>query len=626
MRDGLVVVDKAPGWTSHDVVAKLRGVYGQKRVGHAGTLDPDATGVLLVGLGRVTRLLRYLQEAGKEYRGRVVFGVATDTLDASGAVLERAEMTFTRAELERGGARVRRRHRAGAADGVGAEGRRPPALRAGARGRGDRARGPARCTSASSSSRSSSPARTRRPRSGSRARAAPTSARSRPTSAPRSAGARTSDRCAGCASAASRSTRRARSKRSRPIPTRPCVAPTEAMRDLECVARRRASGRARSRTARRSRRPRCSASATAPGPFAVVDEAGALLAVYERRGGGREAGGRRSRPKRRRVRSAVRIYRDPDRGRRRIVGGDAAGRSRSARSTVCTSVIRPCCDSSASSPQARGLVGHRAHLRPASGRGRPPRLRAEAADHARTEARAARGDRRGRRVPRAAVRRGRAARSRPSSSSRSSSRARCAPASSWSAPTSTSATAATATFRSCSSWAPSSASRRSASAWSPRPIATPACPYSSTRIRELIAAGDVEGAARDARPSARGARPGRARRRPRSRARASRPRTSAFPRTSACPLDGVYAGTFTGADGVARPAAISVGRRPDLLRRGRAVPARGVRPRLRRRPLRPAGPGPVHRTGSGARSASTTSTISSPRCTATSSGSASSAE
>src|SRR3954462_15828944 len=100
MRDGLVVVDKAPGWTSHDVVAKLRGVYGQKRVGHAGTLDPDATGVLLVGLGRVTRLLRYLQEAGKEYRGRVVFGVATDTLDASGAVLERAEMTVTRAELD----------------------------------------------------------------------------------------------------------------------------------------------------------------------------------------------------------------------------------------------------------------------------------------------------------------------------------------------------------------------------------------------------------------------------------------------------------------------------------------------------------------------------------------------
>jgi tRNA pseudouridine55 synthase len=100
VRDGLVVVDKAPKWTSHDVVAKLRGVYGQKRIGHAGTLDPDATGVLLVGLGRVTRLMRYLQGAEKEYRARVVFGVATDTLDAAGAVLERAEMNVTREGLD----------------------------------------------------------------------------------------------------------------------------------------------------------------------------------------------------------------------------------------------------------------------------------------------------------------------------------------------------------------------------------------------------------------------------------------------------------------------------------------------------------------------------------------------
>jgi tRNA pseudouridine55 synthase len=99
VRDGLLVVDKQAGWTSHDVVAKLRGIYGQKRVGHAGTLDPDATGVLLVGLGRVTRLLRFLQEAGKTYRARVGFGIATDSLDASGAVLERAEMPITREQL-----------------------------------------------------------------------------------------------------------------------------------------------------------------------------------------------------------------------------------------------------------------------------------------------------------------------------------------------------------------------------------------------------------------------------------------------------------------------------------------------------------------------------------------------
>jgi tRNA pseudouridine55 synthase len=99
MHDGLVVVDKPAGWTSHDVVAKLRGVFAQRRVGHAGTLDPDATGLLLVGLGRVTRLLRFLTERDKEYRARVVFGVATDTLDASGAVLERAEMPITREQL-----------------------------------------------------------------------------------------------------------------------------------------------------------------------------------------------------------------------------------------------------------------------------------------------------------------------------------------------------------------------------------------------------------------------------------------------------------------------------------------------------------------------------------------------
>src|SRR4051794_31401465 len=82
--NGLVVVDKPPAWTSHDVVARLRNMYGLRRVGHAGTLDPDATGVLLVGLGRATRLLRFLTDTGKVYRGEVTFGVGTDTLDAAG--------------------------------------------------------------------------------------------------------------------------------------------------------------------------------------------------------------------------------------------------------------------------------------------------------------------------------------------------------------------------------------------------------------------------------------------------------------------------------------------------------------------------------------------------------------
>jgi len=97
--DGLVVVDKEPGWTSHDVVARLRGVYGQRRIGHAGTLDPAATGVLLVGLGRVTRLMRYLQDTTKAYTGRVVFGVATDTLDADGTESARTEMPVTREQV-----------------------------------------------------------------------------------------------------------------------------------------------------------------------------------------------------------------------------------------------------------------------------------------------------------------------------------------------------------------------------------------------------------------------------------------------------------------------------------------------------------------------------------------------
>ena len=84
--DGLVVVDKPSGWTSHDAVARCRKVFGQRRVGHAGTLDPDATGVLLVGLGRVTRLLRFLTPLPKTYVGEVVLGTATSTLDASGDV------------------------------------------------------------------------------------------------------------------------------------------------------------------------------------------------------------------------------------------------------------------------------------------------------------------------------------------------------------------------------------------------------------------------------------------------------------------------------------------------------------------------------------------------------------
>ena len=90
--DGLVVVDKPSGCTSHDVVARCRRVFGQRRVRHAGTLDPDATGILLVGLGQATRLLQFLTGLPKVYTGEVVLGVATSTLDASGDVVATWQM------------------------------------------------------------------------------------------------------------------------------------------------------------------------------------------------------------------------------------------------------------------------------------------------------------------------------------------------------------------------------------------------------------------------------------------------------------------------------------------------------------------------------------------------------
>jgi tRNA pseudouridine55 synthase len=102
---GLVVVDKDAGWTSHDVVARCRGIFGERRVGHAGTLDPDATGVLLVGLGRFTRVLRFLTSLPKAYEGEVVLGVSTSTLDASGEPTGRWDMSsVTTADVRRAAA------------------------------------------------------------------------------------------------------------------------------------------------------------------------------------------------------------------------------------------------------------------------------------------------------------------------------------------------------------------------------------------------------------------------------------------------------------------------------------------------------------------------------------------
>lgn len=97
--DGVLVVDKAAGPTSHDVVSRVRRLFATRKVGHAGTLDPPATGVLLVGLGRATRLLRFLQALEKGYEATVVFGATTATQDATGEVLERRPCTFGEREL-----------------------------------------------------------------------------------------------------------------------------------------------------------------------------------------------------------------------------------------------------------------------------------------------------------------------------------------------------------------------------------------------------------------------------------------------------------------------------------------------------------------------------------------------
>lgn len=92
MIDGLIVVDKPSGMTSHDVVARMRRICGQRRVGHTGTLDPSATGVLCVAVGRATRLIRFLDPLPKRYVGELVLGSATTTLDADGEVTEVFDM------------------------------------------------------------------------------------------------------------------------------------------------------------------------------------------------------------------------------------------------------------------------------------------------------------------------------------------------------------------------------------------------------------------------------------------------------------------------------------------------------------------------------------------------------
>ena len=98
--NGIIIIDKPQGWTSMDVCARLRGVFHEKRIGHGGTLDPMATGVLPVFVGRATRGVEFATESDKEYRAELKLGLVTTTQDTQGEVLEQREASVTREELE----------------------------------------------------------------------------------------------------------------------------------------------------------------------------------------------------------------------------------------------------------------------------------------------------------------------------------------------------------------------------------------------------------------------------------------------------------------------------------------------------------------------------------------------
>ena len=98
--NGILLVDKPQDWTSHDVVAKLRGVFGERRIGHSGTLDPLATGLLVVFLGKATKAVEFSEAAEKEYLAHLRLGIETDTQDITGTVLHTSAETPDRAALE----------------------------------------------------------------------------------------------------------------------------------------------------------------------------------------------------------------------------------------------------------------------------------------------------------------------------------------------------------------------------------------------------------------------------------------------------------------------------------------------------------------------------------------------
>ena len=99
--NGILLIDKQPDWTSNDVVAKLKGILHQRRIGHSGTLDPMATGLLVVFVGRATRAVEFAEGHDKRYLAGLRLGITTDTQDITGTVLEERSVSVTREELER---------------------------------------------------------------------------------------------------------------------------------------------------------------------------------------------------------------------------------------------------------------------------------------------------------------------------------------------------------------------------------------------------------------------------------------------------------------------------------------------------------------------------------------------
>lgn len=99
--NGIVLIDKPQGWTSHDVVAKMRGICKEKRIGHSGTLDPMATGLLVLFIGRATRAVEFAEAHRKGYVAGLKLGMKTDTLDTTGTVLEECDCDISRENLEK---------------------------------------------------------------------------------------------------------------------------------------------------------------------------------------------------------------------------------------------------------------------------------------------------------------------------------------------------------------------------------------------------------------------------------------------------------------------------------------------------------------------------------------------